>query len=63
MGRDQAKAFATTKKLNDVLMPGNDLVERVIGSRETVADAIAVFRRHDIPARGWAPKPRRSTRA
>ncbi len=56
MGRDKTKAFAAAKKLNAMLMPGNDLVSRVVGSRETVADAIAVFRRDDIPARGWAPK-------
>lgn len=56
MGRDKAKAFAAAKKLNAMLTPGNDLVGRVVGSRETVADAIAVFRRDDIPARGWAPK-------
>ncbi|WNH52820.1 tyrosine-type recombinase/integrase [Stenotrophomonas oahuensis] len=56
MGRDKTKAFAAAKKLNAMLMPGNDLVGRVVGSRETVADAIAVFRRDDIPARGWAPK-------
>lgn len=56
MGRDKAKAFAAAKKLNAMLMPGNDLIGRVVGSRETVADAIAVFRRDDVPARGWAPK-------
>lgn len=56
MGRDKTKAFAAAKKLNAMLMPGNDLVTRVVGSRETVADAIAVLRRDDIPARGWAPK-------
>ncbi|WP_312320978.1 tyrosine-type recombinase/integrase [Stenotrophomonas sp.] len=56
MGRDKAKAFAAAKKLNAMLMPGNDLVGRVVGARETVADAVAVFRRDDIPARGWAPK-------
>ncbi|WP_282296225.1 tyrosine-type recombinase/integrase [Stenotrophomonas sp. PS02289] len=56
MGRDKAKAFAAAKKLNAMLIPGNDLVGRVVGSRETVADAIEVFRRDDIPARDWAPK-------
>lgn len=56
MGRDKVKAFAAAKKLNAMLMPGNDLIGRVVGSRETVADAIAVFRRDDIPARGWATK-------
>lgn len=56
MGRDKVKAFAAAKKLNAMLMPGNDLVARVVGARETVADAVAVFRRDDVPARGWAPK-------
>lgn len=56
MGRDKVKAFAAAKKLNAMLMPGNDLVGKVVGARETVADAIAVFRRDDIPARDWAPK-------
>jgi len=56
MGRDKAKAFVAAKKLNAMLLPGNDLVDKVIGSRETVADAIAVFRRDDVPGRNWAPK-------
>lgn len=56
MGRDKSKAFAAAKKLNAMLMPGNDLVDRVMGSRETVADAIATFRRDEVPVRGWAPK-------
>ncbi len=55
-GRDKTKAFAAAKKLNAMLMPSNDLIDRVVGSRETVADAITVFRRDDIPARGWSPK-------
>lgn len=56
MGTDKARAFAAAKRLNALLMPTNDLVDRVIGSKETVADAIAVFRRDDIPGRKWAPK-------
>ncbi|MEN5265720.1 tyrosine-type recombinase/integrase [Stenotrophomonas sp. TWI587] len=56
MGTDKTRAFAAAKKLNALLMPTNDLVDRVIGSKETVADAIAVFRRDDIPGRKWAPK-------
>lgn len=56
MGKDKAKAFAAAKKLNALLMPGNDLVSRVLTPGETVADAIAVFRRDDIPGRKWAPK-------
>lgn len=56
MGTDKARAFAAAKKLNALLMPTNDLVDRVIGSKETVADAIAVFRRDDIPERKWSPK-------
>lgn len=53
MGRDKAKAFAAAKKLNALLMDGNDLVRRVAGAAKTVSDAIAVFRCDDIPSRGW----------
>lgn len=56
MGTDQARAFAAAKKLNALLIPTDDLVARVIMPDETVADAIAVFRRDDVPARKWAPK-------
>lgn len=56
MGRDKAKAFAAAKKLNALLLPGEDLVGRVVGAKETVADAVAVFRRDDVPGREWAPK-------
>ena len=56
MGKDKAKAFAAAKKLNALLMPGSDLVSRVLTPGETVADAIKVFRADDIPGRKWAPK-------
>lgn len=56
MGKDKAKAFAAAKKLNSLLIPGNDLVGRVLTPGETVADAIKVFRTDDIPGRKWAPK-------
>lgn len=56
MGKDKAKAFAAAKKLNALLMPGNDLVDKVLTPGETVADAIKVFRTDDIPGRKWAPK-------
>lgn len=56
MGTDKAKAFAAAKRLNALLEVGGDLVGKVIRARETVADAIAIFRADDIPARGWAPK-------
>lgn len=56
MGKDKAKAFAAAKKLNALLIPGNDLVGRVLTPGETVADAIKVFRTDDIPGRKWAPK-------
>lgn len=56
MGLDRAKAFAAARKLNALLTPLADLVERVTGAQETVADAIAVFRRDDIPDRKWKPK-------
>lgn len=52
----KAKAFAAAKKLNSLLLPGNDLVGRVLTPGETVADAIKVFRTDDIPGRKWAPK-------
>ncbi|WP_253901003.1 tyrosine-type recombinase/integrase [Stenotrophomonas maltophilia] len=56
MGKDKAKAFAAAKKLNALLMPSNDLVSKVLTPGETVADAITVFRRDDMPGRKWAPK-------
>ena len=56
MGLDRAKAFAAAKKLNALLSPSGDLVDRVVGAQETVADAIVVFRRDDVPGRHWADK-------
>jgi integrase len=56
MGQDKAKAFAAAKKLNALLVSSGDLVDRVVGAQETVAEAIAVFRRDDVPGRKWAPK-------
>ncbi|WP_205515583.1 tyrosine-type recombinase/integrase [Stenotrophomonas sp. B1-1] len=56
MGKDKAKAFAAAKKLNALLMPSNNLVSKVLAPGETVADAITVFRRDDVPGRKWAPK-------
>jgi len=53
MGRDKAKAFAAARRLNALLVPSNDLVARVVAPRETVADAIRVFRQDDVPTRGW----------
>jgi len=56
MGADRAKAFAAAKKLNALLAPTNDLVARVIGTGETVADAVRVFRADDMPKRNWSPR-------
>lgn len=56
MGRDFVKAKAAAKTLNAMLTPGADLVAHVTGASETVADALAVFRRDDMPGREWAPK-------
>lgn len=56
MGKDKAKTFAAAKKLNALLVPGNDLVANVLTPGETVADAIKMFRTDDIPGRKWAPK-------
>lgn len=56
MGMDKAKAFAAAKKLNALLMKPVDLVDRVLGHEQSVADAIKVFREDEIPTRDWAPK-------
>lgn len=56
MGRDKANALAATKKLNALLVPTNDLVAKVVTSGETVADAIVIFCRDDIPGRKWTSK-------
>ena len=56
MGLDRAKAFAAAKKLNALLAPSGDLVDRVTGAQETVRDAIGVFRADDVPGRKWKPK-------
>ncbi|WP_233431205.1 tyrosine-type recombinase/integrase [Lysobacter enzymogenes] len=56
MGKDKAKAFAAARKLNALLTPSNDLVARVLDPGKTVADAIDVFKKDDMPGRNWAPK-------
>jgi integrase len=56
MGLDRAKAFAAAKRLNALLAPSGDLVDRVVGAQDTVRDAILVFRRDDVPGRKWKPK-------
>lgn len=56
MGQDKARAFAAAKKLNALLAHTNDLVSRVTGTDKTIADAIALFRKDDMPNREWAPK-------
>jgi integrase len=56
MGTDRARAFNAARTLNGMLTPGNDLVDRVAGRGETVADAVRVFREEDMPGRKWAPK-------
>lgn len=56
MGLDRAAAIAAAKKLNAILLPTNSLVDRVLHDRRTIADAVDLFRREDMPGRGWAPK-------
>jgi integrase len=56
MGKDRARAFEAARKLNAILMPGNDLVDRVTKRGETIADAVRVFLAEDMPGRKWAPK-------
>lgn len=53
LGRDRAKAFAAAKQANALLAPSSDLIGRIVTPRETVADAIRVFRQDDMPTRGW----------
>lgn len=55
MGKDRAVAFAAARKLNALLVKGNDLVDRVVAKTETIAEAIEVFRTDDMPGRNWAP--------
>ena len=54
MGQNQAAVFVAARKLNALLAPKNDLVEKIIGRTETIDDAIKVFREEDIPGREWA---------
>lgn len=56
MGRDKAKAFAAARKLNALLIPGGDLVAKVVQPRETVGDAVKLFRTDEIPSRNWGEK-------
>jgi len=56
MGQDRAKAFEAARKLNAILIPSNDLVDRVVEPTETIDDAIKVFREEDMPGREWAQK-------
>lgn len=56
MGTDQARVFAAARKLNAILVPSNDLVAKVLGEGNCIRDAIKVFRRDDMPNRGWAEK-------
>lgn len=53
MGTDRAKAFAAAKHLNALLMPSGDLLARVVGSTETVKDAVKLFRDEEVPKREW----------
>lgn len=56
MGVDRERAFAAAKTLNAMLAPApRDLVSRVIGSGETIADAVREYRKKDVPAKKWAP--------
>ncbi|MGN6521321.1 MAG: tyrosine-type recombinase/integrase [Dokdonella sp.] len=56
MGTDRARAFEAARKLNALLIPSNDLVARVVARSETLADAIAIFRKDDMPSRRWGEK-------
>lgn len=55
MGLDQAKAFAAAKKLNALLATSSDLVSKVLYTGQTIAEAVRLFRRDDVPTMKWAP--------
>ena len=56
MGLDKERVFEAARKLNAMLIPSNDLVARVVEPSEMIDDAIKVFRKEDMPGRGWAQK-------
>jgi len=53
LGRDKAKAFETARQANALLVSPTDLLKRVVAARESVADAVRIFRQDDAPGRGW----------
>lgn len=55
MGTDKARVFAAARKLNAILIKPDDLMSGVLGTDKTMADAVATFRKDDLPHRGWAP--------
>lgn len=56
MGTDRARAFEAARKLNAILTPANDLVDRVVQPTETIAAAVAIFRRDVVPGMRWGEK-------
>lgn len=56
MGTDLDRAKDAARKLNAILAnTGTSLVNAVLGLDKTVANAIEVMRREDLPNRGWSP--------
>lgn len=56
MGFDRQKAIDAARKLNAILIRGNDLVAKIIGGQHRLSECIDIFERDDIPAKGWKPK-------
>jgi integrase len=53
MGRNENAVFEAARKLNALLIIGNDLVSKVVGRSETIDDAIMQFRDVDKSERKW----------
>lgn len=56
MNGNKAECVAAAKKLNAILMPGNDLVSRVVSGRVSMPDMLDGFRRDELDKRDLADK-------
>lgn len=56
LGRDRAKAAAAAQKANALLIPSNDLLQKIIQTEHKLSTAIDLFEREGIPTKNWKPK-------
>lgn len=54
MGSDLRQACAEARELNDLLYSSSNRVNRIMGEDRTVSDALALFRKDDMPNRSWS---------